>query len=398
MHTFARSTTVGLLVTILSAGCSGMPKEKTAREQGYEKWNTTRAAVLFSLAKQNYESGNLEACRKAIDDAAKLNPKDPEVHVLSAKVYIEQGSMESAQKELVEALKTDPKNAEAEYLSGVVFQRWQRPQAALESYTRASEKNPNELAYVLARAETMVELDQRDAALALLQDRVNVFENSGTIRDAVGQLLVQQGRFAEAVPVLRQATILAPEETIIREHLALATFYAKQWREASELLTRVLKEDRNGQRADLLSALGECQLEQGKFREARESFESAAQINPSSPAVWLGLAKAAMQLNDTKRVELSLKKAAALDTRSTEALILQGYLRIKQDKLPEALSAFRRASAIDPDDTLSLCMSGYVLEKLGRQNEAIACYARALKMKPGDDLASALMAQVRVDE
>ena len=114
--------------------------------------------------------------------------------------------------------------------------------------------------------------------------------------------------------------------------------------------------------------------------------------------MWLGLAKAALELNDTKRVELSLKKAAALEPANAEVFLLQGYLKLKQKKLPEALSAFRRAYTIDPNDTVGLCMAGYTLEKMGRQREAMACYAKALKMKPGDDLASTLMAQVQVNE
>ena len=416
-------TAACLAAVLFVAGCSGMKKEKTAHEQGYQRWNNTRSGILYGLAKQQYEQGNLDAARKSCDDALKLTPNNATIRIMSARLYIEKGHMEPALKELAEAIKSEqaiiaanpepkpaknaPANApkpgnasiaEAEYLTGVIQQRWQKPQQAFEAYSRAVEQSPNELPYVLAKAEMMVILDKRDDALLMLQERMTYFENSGTIRDAIGQLLVQRQQYAEAVQVLRQASILAPDELIIREHLALAMYYNKQHRDAGNLLERVINDARGTPRADLLAALGECQLQLGKFAEARNSFESAAQANPGGLTVWLGLAKAALELNDTKRVELSLKKASALEPANAEVFLMQGYLKLKQKKMPEALSAFRRAYAIDPKDTVGLCMAGYTLEKMGRQSEAMACYAKALKMKPEDDLASTLMAQVQVHE
>jgi Flp pilus assembly protein TadD len=71
-----------------------------------------------------------------------------------------------------------------------------------------------------------------------------------------------------------------------------------------------------------------------------------------------------------------------------------GFVRLKQDKLLDALSAFRRASTMDPSDPVSLCMIGYVLEKSGKPQQAAQYYGRALKLKPDDELAAKLMASV----
>ena len=107
--------------------------------------------------------------------------------------------------------------------------------------------------------------------------------------------------------------------------------------------------------------------------------------------------KAALQLNDLRRSELALKRSLSLDPASSEANLLLGYVRLRQDKHEEALGSFKKASALDPADTVSLCMIGYVLEKLGRNEEALRTYAQALKLKPGDELATRLMAEVSLD-
>ena len=63
----------------------------------------------------------------------------------------------------------------------------------------------------------------------MLQSKVAYFENSGAIRDAVGQLLVQSGRYIEAIDMFRQASILAEDgdSDSVRERMAMACFYAQ---------------------------------------------------------------------------------------------------------------------------------------------------------------------------
>lgn len=383
-----------LLGVLVVAGCSSQNKPG-AKDQARQHWNAARAQVLCRLAKQQYETGNLDDCGKSLDQAAAMDPKNPQIHILKGKLMIERGQLEAAESELRAAKALDEKNAEAEYLLGVVYQRWERPQAALEAYERACEKQPNELPYVLARAETLVAMDRSSDALAMLQERVVYFENSAAIRDAVGQLLVQQGRYAEAVPVLRQASILATDELQIREHLAMALVYAKQHREAMPVLEKLLKDEKYARRADVLTALGECQLLTGRYREARESFESAAQVDSGSVSIWLGLCKAALRLGDTPRANLSVRKAMSLEPNSSEVQLMLGYVRLSESKQGEALAAFRKASALDAKDHVSLCMIGYVLEKQGKHDEAMDYYARALKLKPNNELAATLMAQVQ---
>jgi superkiller protein 3 len=384
---------VGLLLAFAGPlGCS--QDKRTQKEQATQQWNSTRAAVMYSLAKDQYQNGNFDKCRQTITTAERMDPKNAQVRVLSAKLAIEQGQLELAEKELAIAREADPKEAEADYLSGVVCQRWQKPEQAYEFYTSAAEKAPNELPYVLARAEMLVTMDRTTEALALLQEKVVFFEHSAAIRDATGQLLVQQGRYADAVEMLRQASILATNDNLVREHLAMAEYFNKQYREASENFTRLLKDEKNQKRGDLYLAQAECQLQLGKPRDARASFEIASRLNPSSVQAWSGIAKAALQGSDLKRADLALRRAVALDGNSAETQLLLGYLRLKENKLTESLAAFQRASQIDRTDTVSLCMIGYVLEKSGQGSKAMEYYGRALKLKPNDEMARQLMASV----
>ena len=381
-------------VIIALAGCQN---QQTSNNEAKLRWKATRAAVLGNLAKEHYENGIFDQARDTVKDALALNPENPFLHVLSAKIAIEEGRLESAEKSLAEARRLAPKAAEPDYLSGVVCQRWHKLEEAAEYYRAATEKQPQELAYLLAQAESYVALNRLEDALVLLQSKVIYFEHSPIIRDAVGQLLMQKGDYPHAVDMFRQAANLTTDDMSIRERLAMAYIRCQRYSDAADTLTRVLKDEKFQTRADLWVALGDAQLQLGRTRDARNSFDTATQQAPKDPAAWLALGKAALELGDLKRAELSLRRSISLDAGNAEAHLLTGYVRLKQDKLDEALTSFQKAATLDPSDSVSVCMVGFVLEKQGNSREAMQHYAKALKLKPGDELATRLMAEVKVN-
>jgi Flp pilus assembly protein TadD len=387
-----------VVLVIALAGCQQSQKQPTQKEKAVAQWNQARAAVLGSLARSQLESGNLDKAGQTLADALKLDPTNAELHILSGKLAIEQGQLEKADRELGVARDLNPKSGEAEYLAGIVFQRWQKSEMALECYTRAVAKQPSEMAYVLARAETLMILGRAPEALIYLQAQISSFEHNPALFDAVGQLEIIQGKYSDAVASLRKATVLASDDLTIREHLAMAYLRDGQYAQARELYSRVLKNESFAGRSDLWLAQGECQLELGQLNDARNSFEKATQITPTSVPAWLSLAKTVLQLNDTRRAEIVLRKAISIDGKNAEARVLMGYLRMRQSRMKDALVEFQTASTLNRSDPIALCMIGYVLEKQGKTEQATWYYAQALKIKPNDELATSLMASVDTRE
>lgn len=390
---------VTAIVVALATGCaSDGKKEKTGKEIVKAQWNHTRALVLFGLGKDQYSSGNFDAARKSVNEAESLDPENEAVRVLSAKLAIEAGNLDLADKELEKARKINPKDAEADYLAGVVQQRWQQPQRAYDCYTAASDKSPDELAYLLARSEMLVAMSRQEEALKILQDKVVYFEHSAVIRDAVGQLLMQFARYKEAANILDEASVLATDDLTITEHLAFANFMAGQFKQAIDPFQKLIKNEKYQNRADLWLALGQCQMESNRAKEAKVSLEKAVQIDNQNSSGWLALARLSMQQGELTRAEGSLKRAIAIDASRSEARLLMGYLKLRQNRLDDALANFRRANALENNDTVSLCMIGYTLAKQGKGDEAIKYYTQALKIKPGDEMAQRMLASTDLSQ
>jgi tetratricopeptide (TPR) repeat protein len=384
------------LLSAAAVGCDSAKPTQTQSEMAQKQWSQARSGVLATLASDQYRNGNFDKCQATLDEALRLTPDNANLHILAARLAIEQGSLEMAETHLEQAKKLDPTNPEADYLTGVVLQRWQQPQQAYEAYDAAVKKNPDELSYLMAKSEMLVVLNRPVEALELLQAKVVYFEHSAAIRDAVGQLLVQQGRYGEGIAALRQASILAGDDQTIREHLALALYFAKQYADAAEDLAALLKDPAYAKRADLFAALGQCQSQCGRLPEARESLDTATDLDASCAGYWLSLGRVALQVNDLPTAEMAAGRSLKIEADSSEAQCLLGYVRLRQGKFAQASTAFAAAGQIDPADTVSICMQGYVLEKMGRAAEATRFYEQALKIKPKDALASQLLASAEL--
>ena len=197
-----------------------------------------------------------------------------------------------------------------------MYQRWQRPQLALEFYRQASQRAPAELAYLLAQGEMLVVLGRTDDALQLLEAKVTYFENSPTIRDAVGQILMEKHRYAEAVDMFRQASVLSEDDQSIRERLAMAYYRNKQYPEAVQTLTAGSPTKTHTPSGPTCSSsLGDSQLQLGDTHAARNSFERATELDPTSASAWRSFGRAALQAGDLRRADFALKARSGLTRR-----------------------------------------------------------------------------------
>lgn len=382
---------------LLAVGCQA-EKKPDPKVEANQKWNTARSSVMVGVAQDQYKTGNFDKCRQTVDEALSLSPDNAALRVLSARLYIEKGLLEAAQRDLEAARKTSPDDPESNYLSGIIFERWQKPETALGFYKTASNKAPAELAYLLAQAEMLVVLDRNADALLLLSSKVDYFENSGVIRDEVGQMLFQAGRYGEAVAMLRQASLLAQDDLSVKERLGLALYCHDEFRQCAQVLEPLVQLEAYSKRADLFTMLAECQLRTGNARQARSNFETASELDAASPAVWRGLGHSALECGDLVRAEHALSRSIQLDGTASETHLLLGYVYVRQDRLAEALISFESASTHDPKDSVSICMEGYALQKMGRSRDAMECYTRALLLNPDDDMATKLMAGVKLHD
>ena len=390
-----RLAALGVAAAVGCGGCSQQHKPGR-RQQARAQWNDARARVLLGLAEDQYAHGNTDDARKTADDALKLSAKIEGVYVLSAKLDIEAGTLQRATDSLAAAAALAPQDASVDYLAGVVAERWQRPQEALEHYQSAWRKNDGEPAYLLALGEALVGVKRYDDASALLTNKLQYFESSSPLRELLAQVYQAQGRYADAAEMFRRAASLAEDDPALRERQAMALTLAGDFADAAALLEQIAADPAAAKRVSVHLALGECRMQTGETAAARASFQRAARLDERCVPAWLGVAKAALALDEFDRADYAVARAAAANPSVAEAgdvALLDGYLRLKQGRVDEAETRFADAGRIDPKNATAAAMYGYCRQLRGDAAGAARCYRKALELDPTEPVAAELLRQ-----
>jgi small GTP-binding protein len=222
--------------------------------------------------------------------------------------------------------------------------------------------------------------------------------------------------------------LTAPDQVRSLFDQARAAWESADYGQAETLLEQVTRENGEHWRAWLL--LGSCQLELGRFRDARSTFERALTIRPDDAQALTLLARAQQALGDQKAALENTK--AALSSGADKELLTEIYaargeiylhardadravrelrkalaasggqdpglsgllgLALKLDKKPEiARSHLSRAAAAAPDSRVLAALIGVLIE-LDQADEALMAAKRLLELDPQNATSRALEAE-----
>jgi len=197
----------------------------------------------------------------------------------------------------------------------------------------------NDLA-VLFREQRYAELEGRASAL------LGQFPSSGFAWQALGVSHQMQGK--NAVPALRRAAELLPDDAQVQNNLGEVLKGARQFDEAAASYGRALTIQPD--LAEAHRSLGSVLRALGRLDEAASSYRRAIELAPNFPATHIGLGNALRDMG----------------------------------KSYDAETCFRRALEIDPSSADALIDLGLVLNDLGRVDEADASYLKALEITSGE--------------
>jgi len=163
----------------------------------------------------------------------------------------------------------------------------------------------------------------------------------------LGASYVRIGRFADAVPHLERALVLAPS-------LANAHNY-----------------------------LGGALLALGRPDEALAHFRRAATLAPRDEHLHFNLAKALDETNHPEEAIREFERAIALNSNLAEAHQNLGAVLFARRRIDESLVHFRRAVELRPSLASAQSDLGGALAQSGRFDEALVHVRRALELDPG---------------
>ena len=131
-----------------------------------------------------------------------------------------------------------------------------------------------------------------------------------------------------------------------------------------------------------------------RLKEARESIEQAAALDPDDPNVhamrsfvldWYAanpLVEAAERQSSLNEAETAAVRALQLDSENAAALAFFAEILVDQQKWAQAEETIQQAAAIDPDSMDVQRVFGYVMESTRQYRLAIEKYQEAARITP----------------
>jgi Flp pilus assembly protein TadD len=330
-----------------------------------------------------------------IQQSLQINDMVAMSHVLRGRVMMELGDLEGATSAFATAETIDPNSVDAQYFQGVIAERVDRKDEALTRYTKAAELDGTNPQYAVAAAEMMIDLGRVKDAEKYLVERRAAFDNNAGVRQLLGHLAMINGQADQAVELLNEARLLAPDSQAITEDLIRAQIATGRNAEAESLLSRLLSDDANKARRDLLSLRARALTGLNRLMEAREILLSLTTGSAGATDVssWSMLGQLAFKLNDPTRARQAAGRLIAMAPDSADGYVLRALLQRRTGDLEAARSTLNDC-VNRVEDPAALTLLGLVNSELKDADGARAALARVLKKDPGNEKAVELLAAI----
>ena len=247
----------------------------------------------------------------AYEQAAKLNPADPEPHLSAGALLERQGKPEEAAREYQAAAKLDPKNQDAIIGLSNIYAKQQK-------YADAE-----------AQLRKLLELDP----------------NNANARTQLGRVLAAEGKQNEAVSALSGGQ--ANPNNDPHAALELGTIYVKadNYTAAEEQFRLAVKGMPNDAEAHF--ALGSLLMAQKRYPESQQELLTAVKLKPDMGEVYGNLAIVASENKDYNLAIRALDERARYIPESPATYFLRATSYDNLKNTPKAIENYKQFLAVD---------------------------------------------------
>jgi tetratricopeptide (TPR) repeat protein len=214
----------------------------------------------------------------------------------------------------------------------------------------------------------------------LFRHALAVTTNNVVAHNNLGEYLVSQGRFNEAIPELQEAIRLKPEDPEALNDLGLVSAREGHLDEAISFYRKALNVKPDS--VEALNNLGAALSDQGRFDDAIHEFNEALRLDPDTASAHHNLGLALAKKGRLDEAIACFRDALRLDPAYFEAHCNLGFALSQKGEPDEAISEFREALKLRPDDAKAHNNLGETLARKGALQEAIKEFQEALRSQP----------------
>jgi tetratricopeptide (TPR) repeat protein len=361
---------------------SAPPAKDSARADAY--YNYTMGHIYEqqyeATSRAEYATSAIEAYKKAYA----LDPKSPVIGERLAEMYWKAQRIKEAVAEAQDILKRNPDDVQSRRLLGRIYLRSlgdlssgsgqsETVGRAIEQYREIHRLDPADTESALWLARLYRLKNEHDKAEQVLKSILKTDPENELAVEQLTQLLMDEGKSAEAVALLEGITAHSPSPVLLDllgDAYTQAHDLAKAeeaYRKAQELDPSELSHQRG---------LGQTLLAEEKYAEALAVYEKLSDLMPDDSDVYLRIAQIYRELHQLDKAEDNLVKArqyapGSLEVMYNEAMLYQAQGRFEDAirVLSDAATGVKAQPAVQPSRRRSLAILYQQLGQLYRDTQ-----------------------------
>lgn len=238
---------------------------------------------------------------------------------------------------LAEAVSEDGQNAEYRAVYGkALLASGGAPDEGLRQLQEAVRLAPANLDYLSSLGQGLDNAKRGREAVAVYEAVLALQADYGDTLEDLGRLYFREGQEDKAIPLLRRASDLRPNDLPLRQDLAMALEKSGDVAGAEALYRHLLN---MRPQADVTRGLlAETQIKQGHQDQAIATFQEGLQRNPNAPLLHRGLASALERSGRMDDAIKAYREYARLAPGSTDAKAMAERADALEKKIKDASS------------------------------------------------------------
>ncbi|WP_088888796.1 tetratricopeptide repeat protein [Leptolyngbya ohadii] len=230
----------------------------------------------------------ISACERAVK---LLAPQMGLTFRLLGRAWQAKKQLDEAEQSYCRSLAIDPAVAETYARLGSVYAEQGQFSEAVDLFQQAIERDPNFAGAYLKLGEVWQQLGDREQAADCLYRAYRLQPGWKTAKEhlQLGNLLMVQGKYAQAEACYRQAIELMPQSPDAYHNLAVLLGKQQRWQEAIESHQQAI--ERQPKNPRLYAALGQTLMRLNRWQEAIDCYQKVTQLMPEYPQLQNALAQ-----------------------------------------------------------------------------------------------------------
>ena len=344
--------------------------------------------ILLVFAVQSVQRNKVWKSEETLwADAVARGPSMARPYANLGKAYLEQGRFQEAIDSSRQAIQINPRLARAYYNIGTAHLHRNDHELAVAHYRRALEIQPDLFEAQNNLGNTFQELGRLEEAIQAYKKALDIMIQAPVYHN-LGKAFLGQGRTDSAVVAFRQGFSLDPDQQESYKGLVKACRAEEQLETALAVLREALQ--RWPEDATFWSMTGDAYAALGQDHQAARAYKKGGK---DERAIQLSLGHEARRRHDWKKAREHYEHALQAGGEDARVYNALGETWYGQERIPEALQAFRKAARLDPKMAIAYANIGRAnLQRRGHL-EAIAALERAVELESEDGGMWALLAE-----